>query len=109
MVRGKTSPPAADTRYSRRVAPVPNTITPSRFHVPPLPAKALATEIGGPQVISIFSSVERFAKKPIQRLSGDQHGNSAPSVPASERAARESKERTHKTSLPLEQGATKFT
>src|SRR3979411_2404668 len=84
LVRGTTSPPAAGTRYSKRVALIPNTTTPSRFHVPPLPPGALAPEIGGPPVVSILWRVEWFAKKPIQRLSGHQNGNSAPSVPASE-------------------------
>jgi len=56
--------------------------------------------------MSIFFNVE-CAKKPIQRLSGDQKGKPAPSVPASERAVKESKDRTHRTSLPVESEATK--
>ena len=50
---------------------------------------------GGPPDASTFFSFP-VTKKPIKRLSGDQKGNSAPSVPGSNCAVSESIERTHR-------------
>src|SRR4029434_7060185 len=49
-----------------------------------------------PEASTVFR-VLAFVKKPSVRLSGDQNGNAAPSVPASGRASSASKARTHNT------------
>ena len=52
-------------------------IVPSRFQAPPRPNGARASGLIEPPSMSIrFSSL--FAKKPIERLSGDQKGRTAP-------------------------------
>ncbi len=76
-----------------------NTITTFAFHVPPRPSSALKTTWGGPPEISILSSFPG-TKKPIDRLSRDQKGKEAPSVPSIGRAVRESSGRTQSFSLP---------
>src|SRR6185436_17705629 len=72
-------------------------ITPSRFHDPPrgLPPTSQMVS-GGPPWTSIFFNFES-TKKASLRLSGDQNGETAPSVPGSALASSESSERIHNT------------
>src|SRR5215813_15269679 len=58
-----------------------NRITPSALQAPPRPVGALASVCGAPPTMSARLSIPP-AKKPIDRLSGDQKGNDAPSVSA---------------------------
>src|SRR6516225_11540067 len=100
VVTTLASPPAAATRESGPVVAA-NTITPSWFHVPPRGASSvLQTVRGGPPPTAIFLSLAS-AKNAIQRLSGDQNGSVAFSVPASGCATSESTGRTHNSSLPV--------
>ena len=73
-------------------------MTPSRLHDPPVvPASASAASlitIGELPLISTRFSLPA-EKNPIERLSGDQNGKSAPSVPASRRPSNEFKGRSH--------------
>src|SRR5439155_23311474 len=55
-------------------------MTPSGFQAPPRPPAALQSTWGTPPVVSIFLSLPP-AKNAMNRLSGDQNGNDAPSVP----------------------------
>ena len=73
-------PPSAETRCNAPVDDGAKTITLSRFHVPPRPNSASHTTIAGPPSMRILLSLPS-AKKPIERLSGDQNGNVASSVP----------------------------
>src|SRR6516162_3696114 len=77
---GVAAPPAADIRISPDVRLGANTITSSRFHVPPEPLSADARTCGAPPPRSSLLS-EPSAKNPIARLFGDQNGYMAPSVP----------------------------
>src|SRR5262249_16494594 len=54
---------------------------------------------GGPPEASTFLSLPAM-KNPIERLSGDQNGNEASSVPFNGCAVRESSARTHNLGLP---------
>src|SRR5438552_3848989 len=75
-------------------------IVPSRFQVPESNLRlVLHTAMGGPPVASILLSLPS-AKKPMKRLSGDQKGEAAPSVPASGCAANEASERTQSSLRP---------
>src|SRR3989442_14547336 len=56
-------------------------ITPSGDQLPPLPPGASAMVCAGPPPASIFLSLPP-AKNATKRLSGDQNGNAASSVPA---------------------------
>src|SRR5262252_4047228 len=67
---------------------------PSLFHVPPRPA-ASANVVTNPLLTSIRLSFPP-AKKPMERLSGDQNGNTAFSVPTSGRVSVDSSERSRK-------------
>src|SRR5262245_15183212 len=69
-------------------------ITPSRLHAPPRGLPAFASVCTAPPSISIRLSLPS-AKNPSDRLSGDQKGKVAPSVPGSGRAERESRGRSH--------------
>ena len=60
-------------------------MTPLVLHVPSEPPGASQTFCGGPPVTSIFWSLPAETK-PMKRLSGDQNGRPAPSVPSSARA-----------------------
>src|SRR5688572_27296925 len=76
-------------------------MTPSSFQEP---LRGLfctpANDTGGPPLMSIFFSLAS-AKNAMKRLSGDQNGNTAPSVPVSGRAVGESIARSHKAGLPF--------
>jgi hypothetical protein len=67
-------------------------ITPFWFQLPPRGTGASASVTGCPPAMSIFFSFPP-AKNPISRLSGDQNGQPAPSVPAKGWAAGESRAR----------------
>ena len=58
------------------------TMVPSGFHAPPAAARACASGCTSPPSISTRFSMS-LVKNPIDRLSGDQNGWKAPSVPAS--------------------------
>src|SRR5437870_10097843 len=81
-------------------------ITPSRFHVPPREKVTLHKVCAGPPVTSIFFSLPP-AKNPMKRLSGDQKGRVASSVPESGCALIESSGRIHKRVFPEASVATK--
>src|SRR5262245_59870066 len=92
-----TFPAVAEIRYSQALSP--KRITPSRLQAPPrgnLTSQSVST---GPPVASIFLS-RKSAKKPMERLSGDQKGPLAPSVPASGLDSVESSGRTQSWYLP---------
>lgn len=75
-------------------------MTPLRLQVPPPRlSNAFASACATPPVASIFFSFAS-AKKPIQRLSGDQKGFHAPSLPAAARAEPSSSARTHSCLRP---------
>src|ERR1700719_2243027 len=74
-------------------------MTPSGLHAPPRPEIASAIVSAGPPVTSIRLSL-RSAKNATERLSGDQKGNIAFSVPASGCATGDSSGRTHSWDLP---------
>src|SRR5437870_7898061 len=74
-------------------------ITPSRFHVPPREKVTLHKVCAGPPVTSIFFTLPA-AKNPMKRLSGDQKGRVASSVPESGCALIESSGRIHKRVFP---------
>jgi len=60
-------------------------MVPSLFHAPPDPVcSVLVAQMsrGRPPEISVLFSLP-LAKNPIERLSGDQNGEEAPSVPSS--------------------------
>jgi len=83
----------------------PNTITPSP-QLPPSGNGASASVCGGPPATSMRLSLPP-AKKPIDRLSGDQKGTCAPSVKACARADRPSRRRIHNCAPPSAPDATK--
>src|SRR5580704_3125907 len=74
-------------------------MTPSRLHAPPPPPDESHNVMGGPPDTAIFLSFPS-AKNPRKRLSGDQNGRMAPSVPASGCAVSASSDRTHRRDLP---------
>src|SRR5262245_52871329 len=69
-------------------------MTPARLQDPPVPRWEFASTRTEPPSTSIRFNL-LSAKNPIDRLSGDQNGNWAPSVPGSGRAAPESSGRNH--------------
>jgi hypothetical protein len=62
-------PPAAATWHRTPTGHGQNTTTPSGLQAPPRPTAPSAISFAGPRVISMAFSL--FAKKPIDRLSGD--------------------------------------
>src|SRR3954471_20081092 len=81
------SPPDAATRRSGPRVIAPYRITLSRFHVPPLPLGPGNSHsvVGCPPDNATSFNLEfpwPCAKKAIERLSGDQNGNAAPSLPS---------------------------
>src|SRR5262245_18867830 len=74
-------------------------IVSSRFQVAPRAKGAFATIAAERPLISIRLRVPA-AKNPIERLSGDQKGNTAPSVPDMGRPDTESSERSHSCNRP---------
>jgi hypothetical protein len=81
VVNGVHLPPPASTLYSGEVVVGANTITLSRFQVPPpggVPLSHSGVEV--PPLMSSFRSFP-FAKKPMARPSADQKGKTPASVP----------------------------
>ena len=70
-------------------------IVPSLFHAPPRGTGATDTSVftDPPSMSMRFSLLS--AKNPMDRLSGDQNGRDARSVPANGRADGESSDRSH--------------
>src|SRR5262245_43794765 len=89
------APPTADagTRTIPLLPAGANTITPSGLQEPPRPSGALAKSWMDPLSTWIRFSLPP-AKKPSHRLSGDQNGSWASSVPGSGRAVTTSSDRT---------------
>src|SRR5258706_6083608 len=92
-------PPADDTRLSVLPAPALYTIVPSWLQVPPRMPSVMHSVCGGPPLAAIFNSF-CCAKYAMNRLSGDQNGNAAPSVLGSGCAVSESMGRIHNRTLP---------
>src|SRR5581483_2107291 len=83
--RATLSPPVAATRCGTEPL-AEKIIAPSLFQVPPAPPPgAGAKTCGSAAPISMRLSWPA-AKKPMERLSGDQKGKVAPSVPGIDRA-----------------------
>ena len=74
-------------------------IVPSAFHVPPCPRGTSARVRSVPPSTSTRCSFSH-GEEPNERLSGDQNGNCAPSVPTSDRVATESIDRSHSRVRP---------
>ena len=68
-------------------------MVPSWFQLPPRPSVEPQIVTGVPPLTSIRFSLSSV-KKAMERLSGDQNGNIAPSVPASACGEVESSDRT---------------
>src|SRR5687768_9706524 len=85
----------------------PNRMTPSALHVPPL-AGASHKSIGAPPAKSSRFSFPS-AKNAMDRLSGDQKGSAAPSVPGSAVAVKEFKGRNHSSDLISSGSAARYT
>lgn len=65
LVTSAGTPPAAETRWiAVSVTSGENTITSSRFHVPPRPFAALHSDCDGPPLAAIFLSLP-CAKNPM--------------------------------------------
>src|SRR5262245_9751115 len=93
--RGVAVPPAALTRCSPVNVVDVNTMTLSRFHVaPPYRPGAGQSVVGAPPDASTRFRLPP-AKNPSWRLSGDQNGKPAPSVPGRRRAVSALNGRTH--------------
>src|ERR1039457_6539042 len=104
---GSGLPPAPVTLYTPLVASGTNRMVPSRFQLPPASFRPLsATTTAGPPGASMDFSLPP-AKNPSVRLSADQNGSAAPSVPGKARAASESRERTQSMVFPLSSAAEK--
>src|SRR5215467_6133545 len=86
--------------------PVPNRIVSFGPHEPPRGSGTSAIASTGPPATGIFFSFPS-AKNPIQRLSGDQNGPSAPSVPGIARAKSAVKGLSHSVGLASAVAATK--
>src|SRR4030095_12077647 len=97
---GFASPPSADTRRIGWMLPIARRITPSRLHVPPVEGTAFRGFFVDPVSRSIRLNVPS-AKKPIERLSGDQNGTRPRSVPTNGRDVPESSERSHNRDCSL--------
>src|SRR5207247_6491149 len=105
LVSGVACPPAAGTlKRPAKVVAVPNTIVPSRFHVP-LPTGPSHTVCTGPPEASIVLSLPSWTNA-TARLSGDQNGTAGTSVPASGCASSVSSDRIHRTRRLLDPNAT---
>jgi hypothetical protein len=99
LVRALASPPAAAIMEREENAEALKTITPSGLHAPPRPLAAAQSLCAGPPEASILLRLPA-AKQPMRRLSGDQNGTVAPSVPVSGWATLESSFRTQSCTLP---------
>src|SRR5688500_20381933 len=94
-------PPESETREIRGTPSSVNRMTPSRFHVPPVATEARQSVTGEPPSSPTFFNLP-LAKNPTKRLSGDQKGSDAPSVPSTGFASSPARERSHSwTWLPV--------
>src|SRR5258708_30935562 len=100
-----SGPPEEETRNKVLLTAGVRRMSPSLFHVPPRPSEASQMVNGGPPEDSIFLSLPP-AKNAMKRLSGDQKGYVAPSVPAKGCACEESRGRIHMTDFPSSVAAT---
>src|SRR5262245_22130588 len=100
-----TAPPSEEIRLSGPVGRGANTMTPRLLHVAPRPSGAEHSTSEVPPATDTFLSLS-WEKKPRLRLSGDQNGPSAPSVPSSARADREFNGRTQSRLVLVESRAT---
>src|SRR5262245_36700388 len=94
-----TSPPTLDTLDTPAPPKAEKRITPLRPHAPPLGTPTSHSVTGSPPETSIFFSLPG-TKKPMKRLSGDQKGKLAPSVPASGFPSAALRGRTQSCTLP---------
>src|SRR5277367_3911830 len=92
-------PPLVLTRIKGAMGLGENRITPSAPQAPPRPKMTSASDCAEPPLISIVFSLFS-AKKPSDRLSGDQKGKIAPSVSASARASKAFTGRTQMEVFP---------
>ena len=77
-------------------------MVPSRPHAgTPSICAAQMVRAGPPETSIFLSSPAPLAKKPMNRLSGDQNGDTAPSVPASGCAVSDPSERIQSCCWPL--------
>src|ERR1051325_224670 len=97
MVTGEGRPPEDCTRIKPAVPA--KTMVPSRLHVPPPPGGASQMVCGGPPEGATFFSL-LSAKKPMDCPSGDQNGNSAPSVRSSRCGLNEPSGRIQRNDFP---------
>src|SRR5215831_176285 len=98
-VTGCGTPPADETRYNGPGPFDAKTMVPPAFHVPVFPEGASHTTCEATPETSIALSF-RAAKKPTERLSGDQNGEEAPSVPGRGRSANASNECIQREVMP---------
>jgi hypothetical protein len=89
-VTGTGWPPDAETRYKPLVVSGVKTMMPSAPQEAPRGTRASQMSIGEPPSASMRLSWP-WAKKPRDRLSGDQKGQDAPSVPVKAEAFRSNK------------------
>ena len=80
VVTGEGVPPLADTCEIPELYDSAATIVPSWFQLPPRPSVESQIVTGEAPPTSIRFNLS-CVKKAIERLSGDQKGNTAPSVP----------------------------
>src|SRR5580704_7860679 len=99
FVIGVGVPPVALTRKRGAAGVGEKIITPSAPHAPPRDSDASATTCAEPPLRSIVFSLAS-AKKPSERLSGDQKGNIAPFVSGISRASSAFMARTQSEVLP---------
>src|SRR5512139_1046200 len=105
FVTGETGPPCAETR-ARPPGAAGNTITSLAFQeAPPKVATLLTMTCVSPLDARTFFRL-LSAKKPIHRLSGDQNGVLAPSVPGNGCSCSALKERSHNCLVPVALSAT---
>src|SRR2546427_368688 len=94
------------TTFPPNVSTAATAPTRTRLHAPPRPLAAGHSVCAGPPEASILLRLPA-AKNPMKRLSGDQNGKDAPSVPASGWGVLESSFRTQSWVLPEESAAVK--
>src|SRR5678816_3345108 len=80
-VAAEASPPSQEMRKIGPPGFVEKTIVPSLFHAPPRGAGATDTNVFTDPPSMLMNLSLLSAKNPMDRLSGDQNGDVAPSVP----------------------------
>ena len=102
FVTGNAAVPPAALMRCIGPASSENRMTPSRFHDAPVGVASAPVErvCGGPPPTGTFLMLPPGTKKPMWRLSGDQKGYRAPSVPAISRASSPSLARSHNLGSP---------